>query len=334
MKKLIDRFGRVHTYLRISITDKCNLNCIYCNPADSALRGELSRSILSYEELIRLIKIFVADLGITKIRLTGGEPLVRKNVENLFRMLKEIKDKHPFELGLTTNGILLEDKIDFLKKFGLDKINISLDTLRKERFIAITGADNIDAVFNGINKAEKLGYNPVKINAVIMKGINDDEIPGFIEFVKERNLNIRFIEYMPFTSNGWNERVFISYQEIKSIVEENYSLVEIKNGKHNVAKNFRIKGYTGTVSFVSSISDHFCDGCNRLRLTASGNLKLCLFSSLSSEIKLKDYLRDDKITDEEIAKVISSALQQKELKHPELDELLTMDKNNMLRIGG
>ena len=334
MKKLIDRFGRVHTYLRISITDKCNLNCIYCNPADSALRGELSRSILSYEELIRLIKIFVADLGITKIRLTGGEPLVRKNVENLFRMLKEIKDKHPFELGLTTNGILLEDKIDFLKKFGLDKINISLDTLRKERFIAITGADNIDAVFNGINKAEKLGYNPVKINAVIMKGINDDEIPGFIEFVKERNLNIRFIEYMPFTSNGWNERVFISYQEIKSIVEENYSLVEIKNGKHNVAKNFRIEGHSGTVSFVSSISDHFCDGCNRLRLTASGNLKLCLFSSLSSEIKLKDYLRDDKITDEEIAKVISSALQQKELRHPELDKLLQMDKNNMLRIGG
>jgi len=231
MKKLIDRFGRVHTYLRISITDKCNLNCIYCNPADSALRGELSRSILSYEELIRLIKIFVADLGITKIRLTGGEPLVRKNVENLFRMLKEIKDKHPFELGLTTNGILLEDKIDFLKKFGLDKINISLDTLRKERFIAITGADNIDAVFNGINKAEKLGYNPVKINAVIMKGINDDEIPGFIEFVKERNLNIRFIEYMPFTSNGWNEKEFISYQEIKNIAEENYSLVEIECGE-------------------------------------------------------------------------------------------------------
>lgn len=334
MKILIDGFGRVHTYLRISITDKCNLNCIYCNPADSALRGEISRSILSYEELIRLIKIFVADLGIIKIRLTGGEPLVRKNIENFFGMLKEIKDKHPFELGLTTNGILLNDKINFLKISGLNNINVSLDTLRKARFIAITGADNIDAVINGINKAEEIGYNPVKINAVIMKGINDDEIPGFIEFVKDRNLNIRFIEYMPFTSNGWNEKVFISYKEIKNIVEKKYPLVEIENGKHNVVKNFRIEGRTGTASFISSISDHFCDGCNRLRITASGNLKLCLFSSLSSEIKLKDYLRDDKITDEEIAGVISSALKQKELKHPELDELLQMDKNNMLRIGG
>ena len=334
MKKLIDRFGRVHTYLRISITDKCNLNCVYCNPADSALRGELFPSILSYEELTRLIKIFVTDLSITKIRLTGGEPLVRKNVENLFKMLKEIKDKHPFELGLTTNGILLEDKIDMLKNSGLDKINISLDTLRKERFIAITGTDNIDVVINSINKGEEIGYNPIKINAVIMKGINDDEIPGFIEFVKDRNLNIRFIEYMPFTSNDWNEKVFISYKEIKNKVEETHSLVEIEDGKHNVAKNFRIEGYTGTVSFISSISDHFCDGCNRLRITASGNLKLCLFSSSSSEIKLKDYLRDDNNTDEEIAGVISSSLLQKELKHPELYELLSMDKNNMLRIGG
>lgn len=334
MKKLIDRVGRVHSYLRISITDKCNLNCIYCNPADSALRGELSRSILSYEELSRLIKIFVANLGITKIRLTGGEPLVRKNVENFFRMLKEIKYVHPYELGLTTNGIFLNDKIEFLKHCGLDKVNISLDTLRKERFIAITGADNIDLVIKAINKAEDLGYNPVKINAVIMKGVNDDEIPDFIEFVKDRNLNIRFIEYMPFTSNGWSEKVFICYNEIKNIVEKKYSLVEIENSGHNVAKNFHIEGHTGTVSFISSISDHFCDGCNRLRVTASGNLKLCLFSFVNSEIKLMDYLRDVKISDEEIAEVIISSLQQKELKHPELEELLQMDKNNMLRIGG
>lgn len=334
MKKLIDRFGRVHTYLRISITDKCNLNCIYCNPADSALRGDLSRSILSYEELIRLIKIFVAELGIRKIRLTGGEPLVRKNVENFFRMLKEVKHSHPFELGLTTNGIFLKDKIEFLKDCGLDKVNISLDTLRKERFIAITGNDNIDAVIKAIDKSERIGYSPVKINTVIMKGVNDDEIPAFIEFVKDRNLNIRFIEYMPFSSNGWSEKVFISYTEIKSIVEKKYSLIEIENCKNNVAKNFRIDGHIGTVSFISSISDHFCDGCNRLRVTASGNLKLCLFSSVNSEMSLKDYLRDDKISDEDIAKIILNALQMKELKHPEIDELLSMEKNNMLRIGG
>lgn len=321
-------------YLRISITDKCNLNCIYCNPADSALRGELSRSILSYEELNRLIKIFVADLGIRKIRLTGGEPLVRKNVEKFFRMLKEVKDGHPFELGITTNGIFLKDKIKLLKDLGLDKVNISLDTLRKERFIAITGADKIDAVFDGINLAEELAYNPVKINAVIMKGINDDETLDFIDFVKDRNLNIRFIEYMPFTNNGWNEKVFISSTEIKSIVEKNYSLVEVENSRYNVAKNFRIEGHIGTVSFISSISDHFCNGCNRLRVTASGNLKLCLFSPINSEVKLKDYLRDNSISDEEIAEMILSALQYKELKHPEIDELISMDKNNMLRIGG
>ncbi|GAB4292548.1 MAG: GTP 3',8-cyclase MoaA [Ignavibacteriaceae bacterium] len=334
MKILADRFGRIHTYLRISVTDKCNLNCIYCNPADSAFRGELSGSILSYEELVRLIKIFVTELGIKKIRLTGGEPLVRKNIGNFFRMLKEVKDNFPFELGLTTNGILLNDKIELLKEYGLDKINISLDTLRSERFIAVTGNDNIDKVINAIDKAEEAGYSPVKINTVIMKGINDNEIPDFIEFVKDRNLNIRFIEYMPFTSNGWSEKVFISYKEIKSIVERNYTLVEIDNSKHNVSRDFRIKGHTGTVSFISSISDHFCDGCNRLRVTASGNLKLCLFSPVHSEIKLKDYLRDNKIPDEKIADVILSSLQYKEFKHPELDELLQMDKNNMLRIGG
>lgn len=334
MKKLTDKFGRVHTYLRISITDKCNLNCIYCNPSDSVLKGELSGSILSYEELIRLIKIFVADLGFTKIRLTGGEPLVRKNVTTLFRMLKEIKDEHPFELGITTNGILLQDKIEQFKNCGLDKINISLDTLNKKKFIAITGTDCIESVINSINKAEEIGYKPVKINTVIMKGINDDEIPDFIEYVKDRNLNLRLIEYMPFTSNGWNENVFISYNEIKSIVEKNYSLIEIDNNKHNVAKNFQIEGYKGKVSFISSISDHFCDGCNRLRITATGNLKLCLFSSPKTEIGLRSYLRDNNITDEEIAEVISSSLQLKEFKHPDIDELLQMDKNNMLRIGG
>ena len=334
MKNLIDRFGRKHNYLRISLTDKCNLNCTYCNPENENFEKLRMLQILSFEELTRLIKIFVAELGFTKVRLTGGEPLVRKNIFTFFEMLSEIKKEKNFELAITTNGTLLEDKIVRLKELGLNKINISLDSLNRSKFKKITGHDNFDKVIRSIYKAEELNYSPVKINSVIMQGVNDDEILNLIDFVKDHDFNIRFIEYMPFTKNGWNDTKFLSYNEIKKIVETNYQLIDVITDEATVAKEYKIYGHKGSVSFISSISNHFCGGCNRVRITSEGTLKLCLFSPQNKEISLKKYLRSAEYSDKDIANIIIDAIKLKELKHPEIDELLQMDQNNMLRIGG
>jgi len=334
MIKLIDKFDRTHDYLRVSLTDKCNLNCSYCNPVGESFEKLRMANILSYEELARLIRIFVVDLGIKKVRLTGGEPLTRKNIETLFEMLHKIQLEKFFDIGITTNATLLAEKIQTLKKHGLTKINISLDSLNPLKFKQITAHDDFYKVMAGIYKAEELCYTPVKINSVIMKGVNDDEILDLVNFVQDRDFNIRFIEYMPFTSNGWNDDKFLSYKEIKKVVETKYELIEIISDKSNVAKEYKLAGYKGTVSFISSISNHFCDGCSRLRITSEGNLKLCLFSSMKDEVPLKQLLRSRNYTDEQIAEVIINSLQQKELKHPEIEELLKIDQNNMLRIGG
>lgn len=328
-----DKFGRTHDYLRISLTDKCNLNCSYCNPVIS--ERELNKEeILSYEELRRLIKIFVVNLSYKKIRLTGGEPLVRKNILTFFESLHKIKSEFPFELCLTTNGTLLEDKIEKLKEFGLDKINISLDSLRPERFYSITGKDNFHSVLRSIDKAESLGFSPVKINTVVMRGVNDDEVIDFVEFAKDRNLNVRFIEFMPFSNNSWNENIFISNGELIKTIETKYKLKKLDKSGEKVAKDFRIFGHKGKVSFISSISDHFCQSCNRLRVTAKGNLKLCLFSQIDSELYLISLLRNSLFSDDAIASRIAVHLHNKKLTHPDIDELISLQNNNMLSIGG
>ena len=331
---LIDNFGRTHDYVRISLIDKCNLNCIYCNPDNSRTRFDFNKAILSYEELFRLIKILVRDLHMKKIRFTGGEPLVRKNILTFFATLHKIKSEFPFELCLTTNGTLLEDKIEKLKELGLDKINISLDSLQPERFFSITGKDNFHSVLRSIDKAESLGFSPVKINTVVMKGINDDEVIDFVEFVKDRNLNVRFIEFMPFSNNSWDQNIFISNGELIKTIETKYRLEELDLCREKVAKDFRIIGRKGKVSFISSISDHFCKSCNRLRVTANGNLKLCLFSRLDSELSLISLLRNPLFSDEAIASRIVIHLQNKKYMHPDINELISLQNNNMMSIGG
>lgn len=328
-----DKFGRTHDYLRISLTDKCNLNCSYCNPVISE-RELHKEEILSYEELLRLIKIFVVNLSYKKIRLTGGEPLVRKNILTFFESIHKIKTAHPFELCLTTNGTLLEDKIEKLKEFGLNKINISLDSLRPERFFSITSVDNFHSVLRSIDKAESLGFSPVKINTVVMRGINDDEVIDFVEFAKNRNLNVRFIEFMPFSNNRWNESIFISNGEILKAIQTKYRLEELDLCEGKVAKDFKISDHKGKVSFISSISDHFCQSCNRLRVTAKGNLKLCLFSQIDSELSLISLLRNSLFSDDAIASRIAVHLHNKKLTHPDIDKLILLQNNNMLSIGG
>lgn len=334
MKKLIDKFGRVHNYLRFSVTDKCNLNCVYCNPSDNKLNLLHDNDMLSNQESLRLINIFVKHFEFRKIRFTGGEPLARKDIINLIAELKPLHENYGLEIGITTNGTLLSGKLNSLKASGVTKLNISLDSLDKDRFFKITGKDRFERVMNSILLAEELGFYPLKINCVVMKGINDDEILNFVNFVKDRNMNIRFIEYMPFSGNGWSEGKFIGYQEIKTTIENEFCLIPYISSKTEVANNFYISGHKGMVSFINSISNHFCDGCNRLRITSEGSLKLCLFSPKNKELDMKNYLRTGSFTDMEIAEIISCKVQDKDHIHPGINELLKLEKNNMLSIGG
>ncbi|MDP4116606.1 MAG: GTP 3',8-cyclase MoaA [Bacteroidota bacterium] len=331
---LKDKYGRIHNYLRVSLTDMCNLNCSYCNPEGADFKHTPKFELLTYEETQRLISIFVRDLNFNKIRLTGGEPLVRKNIETFFTSLNLIKKEYPFKLGITTNGLLLKNKIDILKENGIDYLNISLDTLNKEQFRKITGSDSLSSVLEAIDCAVNKGFKSVKINTVVMKNLNTNEIPDFLRYVEKYGINIRFIEYMPFSGNGWNKDYFISMKEIINIVKSYADITPISNNEASVAKDYIVKGSNVKVSFISSISDDFCSDCNRLRITSDGHLKLCLFSNLSDEINLKKYVRDSGFSDSDIAEIIRSSLLEKKLKHPEIDELLKANKNNMFRIGG
>ncbi len=332
MNKLTDKFRRVHDYLRISLTDKCNLQCLYCIPSQNQIEKFQHKNILTYEELTRLIHIFVKYFSVNKIRFTGGEPLVRKNILSFFEQVHEIKKSNHFEIGITTNGTLLEDKIESLHSFGMNRLNISLDSLQRNKFIAIAGKDLFDTTLRSINKALKFDFDKVKLNAVIIKNINDDELIHFIDQFHNTNLNIRFIEYMPFSGNGWDDAKFISWGEMKSIIETKYHLKEIESDG-NVAKDFLVDGTNLKVSFISSISNHFCYSCNRLRITSSGKIKNCLFAQ-SEEINLKSMLADYSFGDELIAEMISNSLQNKWFKHPSTDELAKLNHNIMMSIGG
>ena len=332
--KLIDNHNRIHNYLRISLTDKCNLNCTYCNPNGIGSNKFAKSDLLTNDELIRVIKIFIEYFEFKKIRLTGGEPLARKNILDLFDKIAKIKSQNQFDLGITTNGTFLADKLKNLKEFGLDKLNISLDTLDRSKYKSITGSDKLTEVLQSIQKAKSLGFSPIKINTVIMKGVNDDEIHDMVQFAINENLNVRFIEYMPFSSNVWSDKNYLSSADIKNIIEQKFTLNELNSAKTDVAKSFSIKNSKGTVSLISSISNHFCGDCNRLRITADGNLKLCLFSAKDSEISLTNLLRTEELRNIDIANKISESVLNKKLNHPEIEELLNLESNNMLQIGG
>lgn len=329
---LIDNFGRTYDYVRISLVDKCNLNCIYCNPNNSLTRFDSKKAILSYEELCRLINILVKSLGVKKIRFTGGEPFIRKDVMKFFKMISVLKLENPFEIGITTNGTKLFENLDALYQLGIDRLNISLDTLSQIKFIAITGSDYFNITLSSIHKAVETGSFSVKINAVIIKNINDDELNDFVEYFKQFPITIRFIEYMPFSGNLWDDQKFISWEEMKSIIEKKYTLVEIRHDRR-VSKDYFVEGAKLKVGFISSISNDFCANCNRLRITASGKIKNCLFSS-ASENNLKNILGDSSVSDKQIIREIKKSLQNKWYKHPSVDELSKLNQNNMMSIGG
>ncbi len=277
---LTDSFGREHTYLRLSLTELCNLRCTYCMPAEGIQLSPRSH-IMTFEEVFKIAKLFV-DHGVTKIRLTGGEPLVRKDVEVVLNELSKL----PVEISITTNAVLVDRYIETLKKCNIKKINVSLDTLDAQKFKTITRRDNFEKVWNNIQLLIANDFE-VKVNAVLMKGFNENEIIDFIKLTKNLNIVSRFIEFMPFDGNQWNSDKLVSLSEIKDTVhaafEEN-QILRLQDAPNDTSKNYKIEGYKGSFAIISSVTNPFCDSCNRIRLTANGRIKNCLFSNTETDL--------------------------------------------------
>ncbi len=325
---LTDTFGRQHTYLRISLTERCNLRCKYCMP-EEGVPLQAQDQIMTFEEIEKLARLFVAE-GVDKIRLTGGEPLVRKGVDDLIRTIGKIDGLKTF--AITTNGLLLPKKIDALHKAGVNLINISLDTLNAKKFEFITRRKGFDIVMKAIDKAIKYGYNPVKVNCVVMKDFNENELGDFVALTRDKPVEVRFIEYMPFDGNGWNDGRFLSYTDmIKRIEESHPTLTRLVDGPNDTSKSYQVPGYQGRVGFISSMSEQFCSSCNRLRLTADGNLKVCLFGK--AEVSLRDVLRTGK-SDDELRQIIQAAVLRKKAAHAGMYNLAEMENRPMILIGG
>ncbi len=276
-------------YLRFSITDRCNLNCLYCAPVERDII--LAREeVLRYEEIVMLVRAFVK-VGIKKLRLTGGEPLGRKNIVDLISMLKTIDGLE--EISVTTNGVYLENLADKLKKAGLDRVNVSLDTLKKERFKSITGSDCFDNVWAGIEKSLGAGLSPVKLNVIAMKGINDDEITDFVHLAITRQLIVRFIEFFP-TNKRFNRLAgyLVKNERIKEEIVKQFGRVERvhKIEGNGPAEYYNIGDSKGIIGFISNVSGNFCHECNRIRVDCSGRVSPCLFSGHICD--LRSFLRN------------------------------------------
>jgi len=302
--------NRTINYLRLSVTDRCNLRCVYCMPEEGV--GFVPHDqILSYEEMLRLVALSV-QAGIRKVRLTGGEPLVRKGFISFLEKLSAIEDLR--EISLTTNGVLLSEFASDIKRCGICRLNVSLDSLDPQKFARITGRDYLHRVLEGIKEAERHGFNPIKINVVAMRGINDDEILDFGRLTLTKPYHIRFIEFMPIgKNNSWTSDRFIPADDILNILG---TLGQLESVEHNSldgpAKRYKLQGAKGEIGLIGAISNHFCDQCNRLRLTAEGHLRGCLFSD--KEIDIKTPLRLGRC-DEDLLGLVRLAIDNKPKGH-------------------
>jgi GTP 3',8-cyclase len=325
---LLDPFKRRINYLRISVTDRCNLRCRYCMP-EEGIPLITHGDILSYEEIFRIARIYAAE-GISKVRLTGGEPLVRKGMVEFIARLSEIEQIE--DLSLTTNGVLLKAIAGDLKNAGLKRVNISLDSLKKERFKGIARKDEFDRVWEGIEEALRVGLYPVKINMVAIKGMNDDEIESFAKLTLHLPLTVRYIEYMP-AGNGerWDDTTLLPIPQIKARVEKLGNLVALSSDRWDgPARRYRLEGAVGEIGFIGAVSSHFCNDCNRLRLTADGKVRACLFSD--EEIDLKEILRKGG-SDQDLKEQLFIALGKKPARH-QIDQKFKKCQRNMSAIGG
>lgn len=331
MEALIDAYNRKINYLRISITDRCNLRCRYCMPQEGVSQFGHAE-VLRYEEIQR-IAVIASRRGISKIRITGGEPLVRKNAVQLVGQLARIQGIQ--DLSMTTNGVLLEEFAGGLRRAGLQRVNISMDSLNPEKYRRITRGGDLSRVWAGISAARKAGLNPIKINIVAIADFNDDEILDFARLSIAEELQVRFIEFMPIgESSEWHPDRSIPAAEVKRRIEGLGSLSPIedrKNSSDGPARLFKLPGARGTIGFISPVSDHFCTTCNRMRLTADGKLKTCLFSD--EEVDLKSLIRSGD-TDEILEKIIREAISRKPLRHGTIIAGMKRCQRPMVKIGG
>jgi len=324
---LTDGFGRFHSYLRISLVEQCNLRCSYCMPEDG-LDWTPNQQLLTDQEVIRLAKIFIEE-GVTKIRLTGGEPLLRTGIINIVEEIGSLEGLKT--LSITTNGLLLKRKLPRLQSAGLNSINLSLDTLHQDRFHKLTRRDALNHVLNAMDDALEHGYHPLKINCVVMRGVNEDELVDFARLTLDRPIEVRFIEFMPFDGNRWNESQLVSYQEMLQVLREAYPLEEMSYGRHETAKLYKIPGALGQLGLITSMTDDFCAGCNRLRITADGHLKVCLFGR--AEVNLRDAMRKG-AEDDDLLELINSAVDAKHAKHAGMHIIASSENRPMITIGG
>ena len=327
---LRDSYGRVADDLRISITDRCNFRCIYCMPAEG-LKWLRREDILRFEEITRLARIFVERYGVRTIRITGGEPLVRINVEELIGMINEIDPT--LDITMTTNGVLLRDKAHRLKAAGLKRINISLDTLHIDRFKDIARVDAFERVMEGIAAATDAGLSPIKLNMVVMKGHNEDEVVDFARLAREKGHEVRYIEFMPLDGdNTWTNEQVVPSQRIQEQIEDLFPLVPVNDTRPGPATRFKFADAApGGVGFISSVSQAFCTTCNRVRLTAEGGLRTCLFSL--HETPLRDLMRSGS-SDDSIGRVIEAAVWRKEEGHLINQPGFVKPAKSMSQIGG
>lgn len=366
---LTDNYARQHNYLRISVTERCNLRCLYCMPEEGIALSPPER-LLTTPEIVYLSELFV-NQGVNKIRLTGGEPTVRRDIVDLMRQLGTLRSKGLKELCITTNGISLHRKLDAMAESGLTGVNLSLDTLDPFQFQIMTRRNGHEAVMKSINRIlemNKLGAGiKLKINCVVMRGLNEREILPFVELGRDQDLEVRFIEYMPFDGNKWSENKMLSYGEMLALIRQKYpDLQKVQDHKNDTSKTYQVPGFTGRMGFITSMTHNFCGTCNRLRITGDGNIKVCLFDN--AEVSLRDLLREsnggkpidpetmDAIRQLELAlplqssgsaggldvseqqvkllNVIGMAVKNKKEKHAGIGELENMKNRPMILIGG
>jgi len=331
VQPLLDRFGRVHNYLRISLTERCNLRCTYCMPEEGVpLLGR--QHYMSAEEVLAMARIFV-HLGVNKIRLTGGEPLVRKDFAEIAQGLAALRTLTPhLSLSLTTNGTLLEPLWELLEACDMRSINISLDTLQPAKFLALTKRDDFDAVRRAIDVAVQRKFR-VKVNAVLLKGKNEDEIEDFIAWSAREPIHVRFIEFMPFNGNEWGWDQILPFHTVLERAGAHFTLEKVQDDAHDTARAYRVRGGLGTFGIIASMTAPFCDTCNRIRLTADGKIRNCLFSD--DELDLLTPLRQG----ENVEMLIRQSIHAKHARHGGVEEISQLSREDftqrsMIRIGG
>ncbi|MCE9603953.1 MAG: GTP 3',8-cyclase MoaA [Planctomycetia bacterium] len=327
---LVDTFGRVHTDLRISVTDRCNIRCFYCMPNEN-VTFKPHDELLTFEEIERFVRI-VAPLGINKLRLTGGEPLVRRDLPLLVKKLAAIDAIE--DLALTTNGILLAEHAEALRQAGLRRINISLDALDRETFRAIARRDGLEDVLAGIAAAQRVGFEKIKLNAVAIRGLTEAQIIPLGRFARERGLELRFIEYMPLDAERtWRNEQVLSGNEILATLEAEFGPLEPVPALHagQPASDYRFVAGGGIVGFINPVTEPFCGDCNRLRITAEGQLRNCLFSQ--TEFDVRALLRSD-ADDEHIVRLIRDCIAAKLAGHGIRSDDFSRPARAMYQIGG